>query len=142
MPDRTFPVLTALLAATLLAPASAQNQPDGFRTPSGNLHCQAFRLDEGASLRCDIRKMSNRPPARPRDCDLDWGRAFEVSEERSPAVRLCHGDTVMDDSLPFLAYGTSWRRYGFTCNSERTGVTCRNAHGNGFELSRARQQLF
>jgi hypothetical protein len=103
MPVRMSAALAALLAAVLLSPASAQDQPDGFRSPSGNVHCQAFKLDDGAALRCDIRQMSNKPPARPRDCELDWGQAFEVSGKAQPAARLCHGDTVMDEQLPPLA---------------------------------------
>lgn len=138
---RTILTLATLLTA-LLSPGSAQDQPDGFRSPSSNIHCQAFRQDDGAALRCDIRATSNRPPARPRDCELDWGRAFEVSDKARPAARLCHGDTVMDDALPPLAYGASWQRHGFTCRSEQSGIACRNARGNGFELSRGRQRVF
>ncbi|UQR62712.1 hypothetical protein LRP30_39245 [Bradyrhizobium sp. C-145] len=33
------------------------------------------------------------------------------------------GDTVMDASLPVLAYRRLWQRAGFTCRSEQMGRT-------------------
>ena len=53
-------------------------------------------------------------PRRPADCELDYGGAFEMNA-KGPATRLCHGDTVMDKSLPVLGYGEVWQRGGFTC---------------------------
>ena len=138
--SRLAAALTFMLVMAL--PAVAQERADGFRSPSGNIHCQAYKLDDGAGLRCDIRQMANKPPPKPRDCDLDWGRAFEVSDKAQPAQRLCYGDTVMNDDLPPLAYGGSWQRHGFTCTSAQSGVRCANARGNGFELSRGTQRLF
>jgi hypothetical protein len=131
-----------VITMVLAVPAFPQERADGFRSPSGNIHCQAYKLDDGAALRCDIRAMANKPPPKPRDCDLDWGRAFEVSDKAAPATRLCYGDTVMNDVLPPLAYGASWQRHGFTCTSSQSGVTCANARGNGFELSRGAQRVF
>jgi hypothetical protein len=137
----------ALVAVILFAQAGAAqgqpaDRPTGFRSPSGNIHCQAFKLDDGASLRCDIRAMSNRPPPRPKNCDLEYGQAFEVTDKRVVAQRICHGDSVMDSSLPPLGYGATWQRYGFTCKSEPAGVTCSHATGHGFELSRGKQRVF
>ena len=59
-------------------------------------------------------------PQRPADCDLDYGGAFEMNA-KGPAARLCHGDTVMDGSLPVLGYGEVWQRGGFTCKSGAGG---------------------
>lgn len=132
----------AVLIITLSTANAQTDGPQGFRSPTGNIHCQAFQLDDGAALRCDLRSISNRPPPRPRDCDLEWGEAFEVTDKVEPAARVCHGDTVRDEQLPVLPYGRSWQRFGFTCRSEQTGVECRNASGNGFMVSRARQQVF
>jgi hypothetical protein len=94
----------------------------------------ATKLDGSTTLRCDIRQMSNRPPPRPKNWDLDYGQAFEVTDKNVPGARICHGDTVMDNALPPLAYGATWRRYSFTCKSEPSGVTCTSAKGHGFEL--------
>jgi hypothetical protein len=128
----------------------AQSDPElvGFRSPSNNIHCQSFELpsDNGGAkvrtVRCDIREISNRPPPRPRDCDLEWGQAFELGTDQRPAERLCYGDTVQDPKLPALAYGQTWESSGLRCRSEPNGVTCTNAQGHGFELSRGSQRVF
>lgn len=111
----------SLLSASL---AQAQDRPIGFLTPSKNIACQ-FYADNGQAndkgvLRCDIMNMEMRP-RRPTDCELDYGHAFEMSAKGS-AGRICAGDTVMDASLPVLAYGDVWQRAGFTCRSEQTGT--------------------
>jgi hypothetical protein len=48
----------------------------------------------------------------------------------------------MDPRLPVLSYGAAWQRGGIACKSEQSGVSCVNAKGNGFELSRNAQRLF
>lgn len=133
----------AAVFATTVATAIAQPAPDGFKMPSGNIHCQYFAGMQGEAsvLRCDIRNIASLPP-RPRDCELDWGRAFEIAEDGGAAQRICAGDTVADDALPALPYGSIWRQGGFVCRSERNGATCINAAGHGFFLSRAAQRLF
>lgn len=80
-------------------------------------------------------------PRRPADGELDYGHAFGMSA-KGAASRICAGDTVMDASLPVLAYGEVWQRAGFTCRSERTGLTCFNAMQRGFSLARAEQKVF
>ena len=127
-----------LLTATLLA--QAQDRPTGFQTPSKNIACQVFTDNGQGVLRCDIMAIDTRP-RRPADCDLDSGHAFEMSAKGS-ASRICAGDTVMDPSLPVLAYGEVWQRAGFTCRSEQAGLTCFNAMQRGFSLARARQEVF
>ena len=135
--------LVVAIAASLLLPAgnaSAQDGLIGFQTPSKNVACQFYDDGGRATLRCDISEMSARP-SRPRDCELDWGHAFEMSA-KGDAGRICAGDTVMDPRLPPLAYGEVWQRAGFTCRSEPTGLTCFNPMQHGFSLSRARQEIF
>lgn len=138
--------LTICIFATLAwlpgaSSASAQDRAIGLQTPSGNIHCQYFSYDKQTSLRCDIGQIAARPP-RPADCELDWGSAFEVSARGHNAQRICHGDTVMDTSLPVLAYGGIWQRGGFTCTSDQAGLTCFNADRHGFSLSKAKQDIF
>src|SRR4051812_28883634 len=70
-------ILPAIVLATMPASAVAQGAT-GFRSPSGNIHCQYFG-GKDATVRCDLRQISNRPPPRPADCDLEWGKAFEIS---------------------------------------------------------------
>lgn len=127
-----------LLAATLVA--QAQDRPTGFQTPSKNIACQVFTDNGQGVLRCDVMAIDTRP-RRPADCDLDYGHAFEMSAKAN-AGRICAGDTIMDPSLPVLAYGEVWQHAGFTCRSEPTGLTCFNAMQRGFSLARARQEVF
>lgn len=121
-----------------LTSATSQGAPRGFKSPSNNIHCQYF----DGELRCDIAQVSSAIPPKPRDCELDWGQAFAVTANSRSGQRLCHGDTALDDSLPTLPYGSSWRQGGITCTSEQSGVTCANALGHGFSLSRGSQRLF
>jgi hypothetical protein len=45
--------------------------------------------------------------------------------------------------VPVLPYGATVRsRTGMTCTSRRVGLTCRNARGHGFFLSRRSQRIF
>jgi hypothetical protein len=112
---------------------------NGFRSPSGNIHCQYFDTD--SVLRCDLKQIANRPLPRPRDCENEWGQAFEVFGRKNESGPICYGDTVMDDRLPVLGYGERWQRGDFVCHSERTGVSCLNSLGAGFELSRSAQTI-
>jgi hypothetical protein len=137
--------ICALLIVSLLAflpSASAQEKPAGFRSPSGNIFCQADKADTGYVLRCDVMKISNKPPPRPKDCDLDWGRAFEIADNAEKAARLCYGDTVANEALPLLAYGAAWQRHGFSCKSEQSGVRCVNGKGRGLSWRAARSGCF
>ena len=133
---------TLALGLFLLAAgaAQAQDRPIGFQTPSKNIACQFFTDDGQGVLRCDIMNLESRP-RRPADCELEWGNAFEMSA-KGAAGRICAGDTIMDPSLPVLAYGEVWQRAGFTCRSEQTGLTCFNAMQRGFSLARGKQKVF
>ena len=137
---RTLAMLSALSLLTFAATAYAQTAPAGFQSPSKNIACQYFDYDKQNILRCDIAAMETKP-RRPADCELDYGGAFEMNA-KGPAARICHGDTVMDNSLPVLAYGKAWQRGGFTCKSEQSGITCFNAERRGFSLARAKQEVF
>ena len=123
-----------------LAAGNLCEQRVGFRTPSNNIHCQLSESD--SYLRCDMKELSNALPPKPRDCDLDWGSTFGLAGDGEPGRRLCAGDTVADDALPVLGYGSSWDRAGYKCKSEQSGLTCVNASGHGFRLSKSRQELF
>ncbi|MDF0522113.1 hypothetical protein P0R31_33255 [Bradyrhizobium yuanmingense] len=132
-------ILTAILLS-MVGGARAQDRPIGFLTPSKNIACQFFTDNGQGVLRCDIMNMDARP-RRPASCELDWGHAFEMSAKGTAGL-ICAGDTVMDTSLPVLAYGEVWQRGGFTCRSEQTGLTCFNAMQRGFSLARGKQEVF
>lgn len=137
---RSLAMLSALPLPALAATARAQTGPTGFQSPSKNIACQFFDYDKQNTLRCDIMEATV-TARRPSDCDLEWGKAFEMNS-KGTAGRICYGDTVIDKSLPVLAYGEVWQRGGFTCRSEQTGLTCFNAMQHGFSLSRVEQKLF
>jgi hypothetical protein len=109
----------------------------GFKSPTGNIFCMIF---EG-TLRCDLLQNDAKLPPHPKDCDLDWGNAFGVGQQNQKAERVCAGDSVANPRYPVLNYGKSISKEGFTCRSERTGMTCKNKFGRGFFLSRQKQTL-
>jgi hypothetical protein len=113
-----------------------------FRTTSNNIHCLAYRdsRNSSAELQCELIAVSATIPAKPKDCDLDWGHRFLLTE-RGRAERVCYGDTIVGKSK-ILGYGQTWRVAGFTCDSSTVRLRCTNRSGRGFELSRARQRLF
>src|SRR5258708_14954589 len=135
---RHLPILIGLLIITS-HPAHAQSGPTGFQSPSKNIACQYFDYDKQNILRCDIAAMETKP-RHPADCELDYGGAFEMNA-KGPAARICHGDTVMDNSLPVLAYGEVWQRGGFACQSEQAGITCFNPDSPRFSLTRAKHEV-
>ena len=145
MPDQARKIAMRLSIALIVLPlliasGAAEAQSAGFVSPSKNIACAYFDYDNQNTLRCDIMEATV-TARRPADCDLEWGKAFEMRSKGS-AVRLCYGDTVMDPKMPVLAYGQVWQRGGFTCKSEQAGVTCFNADRRGFSIARAKQELF
>jgi hypothetical protein len=108
-----------------------------FTTPSKNIGC--FVASDGA--RCDIAKKSWKPPAKPADCDLAWGNGVAVDAEQGATV-VCAGDTVLGEG-EILPYGEAVRVGKFVCESQNTGVRCKNDDGgHGFTLSRDQYTLF
>lgn len=138
--------LTLLAATAASAPAFAQGaqQADEFKrfiTPSRNIGC----FGDQTGVRCDIRVSSAKPPPKPKRCRLDWGSAYEVNR-KGRGHGLCVGDTALPDPNkrePVLKYGHTIRLgNGLKCTSKRTGLTCRNAGGHGFTLSKTVIRIF
>jgi hypothetical protein len=144
MSDRRPPVgrlavLFAALAAFLPAAASTAGTAgtvagyDVFRMPSGNIACAYFAGGPSLpALRCDI--LSGLAPEPRRACELDW-TGLTLSA-RGPARPACAGDTVFSPTARTLAYGDTWRRGAFRCESRFTGLTCTSAAGHGLFLAR------
>ncbi|HZS94681.1 MAG TPA: DUF6636 domain-containing protein [Chloroflexota bacterium] len=133
--------LAAITAALSLAFATNQALParaasPSFRTPSGNIGCEAFN----GYLRCDIGQKDWRSPRRPASCPLAYGDSFTMTAKRRP-IWTCHGDTALHLGGA-LRYGHTWRRGPFTCTSRITGLTCTNQRGHGFFLSRQSYRIF
>ncbi len=111
-----------------------------FKIPSGNIHCRSSTSDD--TLECEIQNNRAKLPAKPKDCELDWGNRFYMSST-GKAERSCHGDTLgLNPKNPVLAYGKTWKRNSFTCESKQTALTCKNKAGRGWILSKDNQRFF
>lgn len=132
----------AVLVFALASPATAM-ELESFRTPSNNIHCMYIEDEGRRSVQCEIHETTSARPALPRpgDCDLDWGDSFQLSESGRAGL-VCHGDTIASPDSPMLAYGRSSHWGEISCRSAPSGLTCKNASGHGFSLSRAKQELF
>jgi hypothetical protein len=132
-----------LVAATLWAGAGGADARSSafvsFRTPSKNIYC--LYDSSSAQLRCDIQSGLHPVPPRPRTCHFDWGGSVNMRRS-GPAHVGCVSDSVHMPNARVLRYGTTWRRGGFRCTSRTTGLTCRNASGHGWFLSRQRSRFF
>ena len=130
----------ALLIAALVAlalPTAAEPLGYHFRTPSGNIQC----FGESTFVRCDIARTSVKPSAKPPSCKFDWGNAFEL-RQRGRGHRACVSDSTFG-ARRVLRYGQTMRiGRKLSCTSRRAGLTCRNAEGHGFFLSRDAIRLF
>jgi hypothetical protein len=117
-----------------------------FRTPSNQIHCLFVMSEEKVEpngIACDINQSFVRKPIlpRPADCRYDWGQRFELGND-SDAGLDCASDWVGSDDSHVLAYGNSVKVGNIVCSSEETGLTCKNAKGHGFLLSRRAQKIF
>ncbi|MBL8933784.1 MAG: hypothetical protein JNM69_04475 [Archangium sp.] len=133
----------ALLTSLALLFTSQAPEPGvlgQFQTPSGNTFCLVYAGDSGATLECELKENVAKLPARPKDCELDWGSRFSLPE-KGKAVRGCYGDTLQGE-LPKLEYGKPWKVGAFSCEATTKRLRCTNADGHGFELARAAQKLF
>ena len=135
----------AILAALTALPASAQTgfALVSFRTPSKNIYCLYNSTDSTtpAFLRCDIRSHL-RPAPRPHSCvEGEYGASVGMTKTSAAHV-LCISDSVYNAKARVLAYGTSWSRDGFRCTSRAVGLTCTNARGHGFFLSRESWKVY
>ena len=111
----------------------------GFSSPSTNIGCI---IDRG-SVRCDVRDPEWNPPARPASCNdnVDYGQGITLSAGAAPEF-VCAGDTTLDAG-PVLAYGESIAAGLLRCDSEETGMTCRDTEtGRGFKISIQAYKLF
>ena len=109
----------------------------GFTSPSGNIGC----VIDPVSVRCDIRDRDWDPPEAPSSCELDFGQGIMLEAGASPDF-VCAGDTTLE-SGPELPYGQVLGAGLLRCESETSGITCRDIEsGRGFTLSKQRYKLF
>ena len=114
----------------------------GFKSPSGNIHCALTSSDEYETsepvLACSMNKVDRETFG---ECGNFGARNFWLFASAGTPEMDCGGAKSLG-GLPTLEYGSSWSAAGFTCLSEKTGVSCQNSHGNGFSLSKAEQRAF
>ena len=114
-----------------------------FETPSHNIVCGYFSGGGFPTLlECGV--ASGLVPAAPKPSE----GSCRVVDPASNRVRLnptgetygfCSGDVgvlAQQHAAPVLGYGASWHRGPYSCRSQTGGLTCRNAQGHGFFLSR------
>ena len=133
------------LAAVNAVRAQSFTDLGSFKSPSGKIFCMAtrdnFSNKTTVSLSCELVESTAKLPAKPSNCDLDWGKRFYV-EARGKALRACHGDTIVNPNYPTLEYGKVWQVGGFRCDVSSVRLRCANLERHGFELSKARQVVF
>jgi hypothetical protein len=104
-----------------------------FAMPSRNISCE---IAPGAAT-CLISQFSYATPVVP-DCSGTVGN--EVRLTADGAAWVCRGGGapgLAPADVAVLDYGTSASAHGFTCDSARTGVTCRHEEsGHSFSLAR------
>jgi Family of unknown function (DUF6636) len=131
------------MAVSCAALGLASAQPAGaraskivyFRLPSNNIACAYVTGFGKPFLRCDL--FSGLEPKPKGKCrEGDW--ASVSMTKRGKAHPSCVSDSIYNEHAPFLKYGHTWKHFGFTCKSRRTGLTCKNAGHHGFFLSRQR----
>lgn len=109
----------------------------GFTSPTGNIGCYI----EPSSVRCDIGDRDWKPPARPADCEFDYGQGIAMDAGGAPDF-VCAGDTALGggDALP---YGQSIAAGLLRCESAESGMTCTDVEtGRGFMLAKESYELF
>ncbi len=113
----------------------------GVLSPSGGIACLFTDLPRPA-VRCDVQGAHWQGiPPRPKRCEGGYGDSVELGADK-PSLQ-CHSDTVFGaPDQPTLAYGATAVYHRLRCESARTGITCRNAAGHGFSVSREAVGLF
>ena len=136
----TRPLALAAVLISLSVASTASARLIEFRTPSGNIGCIGETVRADNNIRCDIRSRSRSPPPRPTSCQLDWGQGLSLNRA-GRAHYVCAGDTALNTG-PKLAYGATRRIGSIVCVSRTSGLTCTNAAGHGFRMSRTRVTRF
>jgi hypothetical protein len=125
----------------LLAGPAAASEYIEFRSPTGNISCGLYSDGAESSVRCDMASLVPSYTAPPPDCEFDWGSSFAVSKT-GKGVLACVSDPAASPDAVVLPYGEAISFGGISCVSAKTGMTCTNAEGHGFSISKAKQRLY
>ena len=138
---------------------SANPQIRAFVTPSKNISCifsDRVENSDGGNVECEISQFTPsfdkayalRTDPDNQSCVPSYLKRYEVSKNSRTGLNSCpildFYDPINGPVLEFLTlpYGSAFQKYGLSCLSEQKGVTCQNAAGHGFFLSKAQQRLF
>ncbi len=137
--------MTLALGSAAAAPAgSAKTTLSGIRTPSGNIKCLVIPGKPNL-LHCTLGRASYASRLQsqcmtPGGGGVDW-HGFELTATGKGGISCSGGILYSPEryrpSYSTLIYGHSWRHGGFSCLSQRSGLTCRSGSGHGLFLSRA-----
>jgi hypothetical protein len=147
--------VSGLLVLIFLQHGSSQFAELGsIITPTCNIFCRVWGAADPATLPktfdpklnttdlvCEVQQISATIPAKPKDCEFDWGYRFTLSE-RGQAKRACYSDVLYSPSMKRLEYGQTRKIAGFTCDLTTARLRCVNLDKRGFELSRGVQKFF
>ena len=127
-----FAFLPLAHAGNQTIPASADGQIE-FNTPSGNIGCiytpkggtSTYQpQDGGPELSCSR--------VEPSYVTVILGPNGPATQIKNPGEQGCCSDVAK------LAYGNSWSKGPFTCQSSTKGLTCTGSNGHGFFVSKAK----
>ena len=118
-------VLLVVIVAAVASPTALAWDWSGFQTPSRNIVCN----HSDGQIDCVVFSASPR------------GQKTWSLKRAGPASFRCRY-TNIGTEVPVLGYGRSWTRSGIRCVSKASGLTCTNAAGHGFALSRDVQRRF
>lgn len=141
----------AAIAFAVPAVAHADSDRATFTSPSGNIRCaMAAPADGPSTVACQLENITYTVPAGTahqesgEPCERDYGSGRDVRlVAGAPGYVWCSyaalGGGVK--TWPTLAYGQSQTLGSITCTSEPTAVTCTDASGHYFRISRDLYEL-
>ena len=110
-----------------------------FQSPSGNIGCSLGEFNGKGTVVCEIGEHDYPPPPNsPPGCQADYRYRFILNQGYPPNAD-CTPYPIITGAMPTLDYGHQQSVDGITCDSEPSGVTCRDAtSGNYFHIERER----
>lgn len=150
--SETTSTTTGASTALTSMPETSTSQPDGdpagsvierdvdgaFTSPSGNIACL---MHEASGVTCWIsaKDWNIEQPDGPFCAESDWGNAIDLYA--TGVAWPCYTDFIWDPTADPLPYGSAMVVDQYRCDSARSGVTCFNQAGDGFNLARAAYQI-
>jgi hypothetical protein len=139
----------AITLAVIAEPATARADDDYqmFQSPSGNIRCHIDSQRTYPTAMCQLGSYTYpAPPASSVACEsgANPGRLFRLVQGQ-PGQFGCNYaalDSGYSGPWPTLGYGQTRSAGAVSCDSEPTGVTCRDSStGHFFRISRESYQL-